>query len=80
MKDIFGFVRQRQNDRDRPGYETSESYKARARDTITWVWLDDIGLVDRPGQYIRTKQEKLRGLNLLRDYVQSVARRLGEIT
>jgi len=79
VEDIFGFVRKRQYNEDLPGYETTVSYSARERDVVSWFWLDDIGVIDRPGQYIRTEQEKLRGLKMLRDYVRTVARELQEI-
>jgi hypothetical protein len=71
-----GFVRGRQLDEALPGYETSEHYKARPRDIITWTWLDDKArLLDR-GQ---PESEKLRGIIILQGRLEAIAKRLGEI-
>lgn len=77
--DGFGFGRKRQTDRALPGYETTDAYHAHPRDTIAWTWLDDIGLVDREGQYTRTEAEKRRGINIFKEHLEAVAKRLGEI-
>jgi hypothetical protein len=71
-----GFVRSRQHDQVLPGYETSEQYKARPHDVITWTWLDDTArLLDR-GQ---PESEKLRGITILKGRLEAIAKRLGEI-
>jgi hypothetical protein len=72
----FGFGRQRQHDPSRPGYEGTDAYNAHDRDTVNWMWLDDIGLIDREGQYARTEAEKRRGLDILRARVEAIAKKL----
>ena len=74
-----GFGRRRQIDRTLPGYEDTDAYNAHPRDVITWTWLDDIGLVDREGQYARTETDKLTGISILKAHLEAIAKRLGEI-
>ena len=70
-----GFVRLPQHDQALPGYETSEQYKARPHDVITWTWLDDTArLLDR-GQ---PESEKLRGITILKGRLVAIAKRLAK--
>jgi len=74
-----GFGRQRQTAPALPGYETLDAYDAHPRDIITWTWLDDIGLIDQEGRYVRSEAEKLRGIEILKEHLKAIAKRLGEI-
>ena len=49
------------------------------QDTISREWLDDNYLIDKPGQYIRTESDKLRGLESLKKRLDAIAERLGQI-
>ncbi len=78
-RSVSGFARERQNDPELPGYESTEKYKAHETDIIAWTWLDDIGLVDREGQYTRTESEKQRGLVTLKARLRAIAKERGEL-
>jgi|SRR5690349_14504767 len=75
----IGFGRKRQTDQTLPGYETTDEYNAHPHEIIEWTWLDDIGLVDRQGQYTRTEAEKRRGIDILKVHVEAIAKGLGEV-
>jgi len=79
FEDSYGFGRERQIDRKLPGYESTDAYNAHPRDTLSWTWLDDIGLVDRECQYTRTEAEKRRGIDILKARLEAIAKRLSEI-
>ena len=78
-RSVAGFARQRQNDRKLPGYESTKKYNSHEPDILAWTWLDDIGLVDREGQYTRTESEKQRGLAALKARLIAVAKERGEL-
>jgi hypothetical protein len=77
FEDGFGFGRVRQVHRDRPGYETSEAYKARDREIISWTWLADIGLIANADR-IPTESERQRGFSILQEHLDQLAHHLGE--
>jgi hypothetical protein len=72
----FGFGRVRQAYRDRLGYETTEVYRAKDSDIISWTWLASNGLVAN-GDRMPTESEKQRGLSILRERIDDLIRRLG---
>jgi hypothetical protein len=72
----FGFGRVRQAYRDRPGYETTEAYRAKDSDIISWTWLADIGLIAN-GDRLPSESEKQRGLSILRERLDDLIHRLG---
>jgi len=75
---VSGFVRVWQGIRDKPGYETLEAFKARDRDIISWSWLEDISLIPSGGRIV-PESEKRHGLSLLREFLDDLARRRGEL-
>ena len=81
FENVFGFGRARQALRDQRGYETTEAYEARTSgngDLISWTWLEDIGLIANEGRS-PIESEKQRGLSILREHLDELAHRLGEI-
>ena len=74
-----GFWRRQQTDPALPGYETSDEYNSHPPDRITWPWLEDINLIEKKGWPAKTEAEKLHGIEILKERLEAIAKRLGEI-
>jgi hypothetical protein len=72
----FVFGRVRQTYRAKPGYETTEAYRAKDSDIISWTWLADNGLIAN-GDRLPSESEKQRGLSILRERLDDLIHRGG---